>query len=203
MLAPSLSGMADRHHIASEGMGLHTHVDDLVRLIQWEQLHDIVLVGHSYGGMVVTGVAASVPDRIAHLVYLDAFLPRPDESAWDILTWQREAFQPLRLSDRPWLVQPVDMAAFFPELGADFDTGRFTPMPLATHEKAVGAAPEPGSVPATYVHSTSPGFFDASAARAAADGMTVIDIEAGHMLISTHPDDVTALLLDAEAADRA
>ncbi len=195
VLTPSLTGMADRHHIVTDDVGLHTHIDDIARLIEWEELDDVVLVGHSYGGMVITGAAAVRSERVAHLVYLDAFLPRPHECAWDILPWQREAFEPLRLSDRPWLVDPVDVAAFFPELGPDFDTRRLTPMPVATHTEPVGAAPEPGAIAGTYVHATAPAFFDESAQRARSDGMRVIDVDDGHMLLTSSPDAVADILL--------
>ncbi|WP_193607828.1 alpha/beta fold hydrolase [Nocardioides lijunqiniae] len=194
VLTPTLTGMGDRHHLATEGVDLMTHVDDIARLIQWERLDDVVLVGHSYGGMVITGAAAAVPDRIDHLVYLDAFLPRSGQCAWDILEWQRESFQGLRLEDRPWLVRPVEIAQFFPELEG-IDMSRLTPMPIATHERALETAVEPGWIAATYVHATSPAFFDDSAKRAAQDGMRVVDVDAGHQLLSTHPDFVAELLL--------
>ena len=195
VLAPSLTGMSDRHHVVSEATSLATHIDDVARLLEWERLDDVVLVGHSYGGMVITGAAAREASRIRHLVYLDAFLPRPSESAWDILPWQREAFQTLRRPDRPWLVDPVDTDVFFPELGTDFDASRMTAMPISTHEDPVGAAPEPGSIPSTYIHCTEPAFFDDCAARAAQDGMTVIDIKAGHQALSSHPDTVARILV--------
>lgn len=197
VLTPSLTGMADRHHLATPDIGLRTHIDDIVRLIEWEDLHDIVLVGHSYGGMVITGAASALPGRIAHLVYLDAFLPRPHEAAWDILPWQRDAFETLRRTDRPWLVDPVDMTAFFPELGSDFPTGLLTPMPIATHTDPIGAAPVPGTIPGTFVHATAPAFFDGSCQRAAEDGMRVIDIDAGHMLLTRRPHQIAQLLIDA------
>jgi pimeloyl-ACP methyl ester carboxylesterase len=73
--APSLTGLADRGHLIDAVAGPDTHVEDIVRLIAWENLHDIVLVGHSYGGTIVTGVASRLPERIARLVYLDAFVP--------------------------------------------------------------------------------------------------------------------------------
>lgn len=194
VLAPSLTGMSDRHHIVSETTSLATHIDDIARLIEWERLEDVVLVGHSYGGMVITGAAARDARRIAHLVYLDAFLPRPDESAWDILPWQRDAFEPLRRADRPWLVDPVDTAVFFPELGAAFDPSRMTPMPISTHQDPIRAAPTPGAIPGTYVHCTAPSFFDDSATRAAHDGMNVIDVTAGHQVLTSHPDTVANIL---------
>ena len=77
---PSLTGQGERVHLASPTIDLETHITDVVNLILWEDLHDIVLVGHSYGGMVITGVADRVPDRIRHVVYLDAFVPENGES---------------------------------------------------------------------------------------------------------------------------
>ena len=76
VLTPTLTGMSDRHHLISEDVGLETHIDDIARLIEWERLDDVILGGHSYGGMVITGVAAKVQARLSHLVYFDAFLPR-------------------------------------------------------------------------------------------------------------------------------
>src|SRR6185503_3245717 len=77
---PQLTGQGDRVHLARPDIGLATHIDDVVNAILYEDLHDIVLVGHSYGGMVITGVADRVPDRIKRLVYLDAMVPNDGES---------------------------------------------------------------------------------------------------------------------------
>jgi len=82
--SPSLTGLGDRVHLASPETSLDTHVDDVVNLIKFEDLSEIVLVGHSYGGMVVTGVAGAVPERITHLIYVDAFLPRDGQSCYDL-----------------------------------------------------------------------------------------------------------------------
>lgn len=73
--APSLTGLADRAHLIDAVTGPETHVDDITSLITFHDLRDITLVGHSYGGIVITGVASQLTDRIAHLVYLDAFVP--------------------------------------------------------------------------------------------------------------------------------
>ncbi|MGH8314793.1 MAG: alpha/beta fold hydrolase, partial [Steroidobacterales bacterium] len=77
---PQLTGQGERVHLASTDVGLETHITDVVNMIRYEDLHDVILVGHSYGGMVITGVADRVPDRIKRLVYLDAFVPRDGES---------------------------------------------------------------------------------------------------------------------------
>ena len=77
---PQLTGQGDRVHLARPDIGLSTHIDDVVNLILYEDLHDIILVGHSYGGMVISGVADRVPDRIKRLVYLDAMVPNDGDS---------------------------------------------------------------------------------------------------------------------------
>jgi len=77
---PSLTGQGERVHLATKEVGLSTHINDVVNLILYEDLHDVILVGHSYGGMVVTGVADSLTSRIKKLVYLDAFVPENGEN---------------------------------------------------------------------------------------------------------------------------
>ena len=74
--APTLTGLGERIDLMILGINLDTHIADVVNRIQWEELADIVLVGHCYGGMVITGVADALPDRIRSLVYLDAFVPK-------------------------------------------------------------------------------------------------------------------------------
>lgn len=78
---PTLTGQGERVHLASREVGLEVHILDVVNMILFEALEDVVLVGHSYGGMVVTGVADRVPERIGHLIYLDAMVPEDGESA--------------------------------------------------------------------------------------------------------------------------
>lgn len=69
---PNLTGQGERVHLASPDIDLNTHILDVVNTILYEDLHDIILMGHSYGGMVITGVADSIPERISHLIYMDA-----------------------------------------------------------------------------------------------------------------------------------
>jgi alpha-N-arabinofuranosidase len=78
---PTLTGQGERVHLASPEIDLALHIQDVANFIEWEDMHDVVLVGHSYGGMVVTGVADRVASRLKHLIYLDAFLPENGESA--------------------------------------------------------------------------------------------------------------------------
>jgi pimeloyl-ACP methyl ester carboxylesterase len=81
---PQLTGQGERVHLARPDIGLSTHIEDVVNTILYEDLRDIVLVGHSYGGMVISGVADRVPDRIKRLVYLDAMVPNDGDSVVSI-----------------------------------------------------------------------------------------------------------------------
>jgi pimeloyl-ACP methyl ester carboxylesterase len=81
---PTLTGQGERVHLASADVDLNMHISDIVNTILFENLHDVVLMGHSYGGMVITGVADRIPDRIKCLVYVDAFLPEDGESVNDL-----------------------------------------------------------------------------------------------------------------------
>jgi pimeloyl-ACP methyl ester carboxylesterase len=79
---PSLTGQGERVHLASPDIDLSTHIQDVVNMILFEDLNDLVLIGHSYGGMVIAGVADRIPERIRKLIYLDAFVPNDGESVF-------------------------------------------------------------------------------------------------------------------------
>ncbi len=81
----SLTGIADRSHLASDAVDMNMHVKDVVNLVKWEGLKDFVLVGHSYGGLVITGAAEELGPDIASIVYLDAFIPENGQSMADII----------------------------------------------------------------------------------------------------------------------
>ena len=80
----TLTGLGEREHLNSTDVDLQTHINDVVNLILFEDLHDVVLTGHSYGGMVITGVIDRIPERIRHVVFLDAAVPDDGMSLWEI-----------------------------------------------------------------------------------------------------------------------
>jgi pimeloyl-ACP methyl ester carboxylesterase len=82
--APTLTGLADRAHIPAQAVSLETHVADIAGLLRFEDLHDVLLVGHSYGGMAITGATDRERERVAGMIYLDAFVPASGQSLWDI-----------------------------------------------------------------------------------------------------------------------
>jgi pimeloyl-ACP methyl ester carboxylesterase len=110
VLAPSLTGFGDKAHLLGPEVGLDTHVDDIVRLITDEDLTEVILVGHSYAGLVISSAANQLPERIAHLVYLDAMVPEDGETAVDILPDTQAVIDRAVKSESGWRVPP------FPEM---------------------------------------------------------------------------------------
>jgi len=84
VFAPTLTGLGERTHLLHGGIDLSLHIKDVENVFVYERLSDVILVGHSYGGMVVTGVSSICADQIRSLVYLDAFVPENGQSHWDI-----------------------------------------------------------------------------------------------------------------------
>jgi pimeloyl-ACP methyl ester carboxylesterase len=107
VFAPTLTGYGDKAHLLGPEVGLDTHVDDVVGLIEEEDLTDELLVGHSYAGLVVTSVANAVPDRIAHLVYLDAMVPEDGETAVDVMPVSQFLIHQAKSSPSGWRIPPM------------------------------------------------------------------------------------------------
>ncbi|MBB3045524.1 alpha/beta fold hydrolase [Nocardioides soli] len=142
--APTLLGMgpfrATRPNAGAESSrrpGLHDHVNQVVDLLQASDLHDVVLVGHSYGSMVITGAAQVAGERLGRLVYLDAFVPRPGQSFFDLVPDELR-LNLLSTSDSGW-VRPRPPSLFGitdPDLAA-WTEARLTAQPIETFEQAL------------------------------------------------------------------
>ena len=196
VLAPSLTGLGDRGHLAGPEVGLSTHIEDITRLLTWENLTDVILVGHSYGGMVITGVGGRVPERLAHLVYLDAFWPDPGQSAFDIRPDLPTLFgRPP--AEHPWGWSPLDPAkvGITDPAEAAWLSARSTPMPTLTHSESLPVPEHAVNIPTTYVLGAARPLFADTADKAAAAGATVVVwADAGHYLALQHPERTARLL---------
>jgi pimeloyl-ACP methyl ester carboxylesterase len=106
VVRPTLTGQGERVHLSTPNIGLALHIQDIVNVILFEDLHDVILVGHSYGGMVITGVADRLPDRIKSRIYLDALLPENGESVNALLPERIGQVQPDGYIHPTWRVQP-------------------------------------------------------------------------------------------------
>jgi pimeloyl-ACP methyl ester carboxylesterase len=162
---------------------------DIVNVLAAEDLYEVVLAGHSYGGMVITGVADHVPERLAHLVYLDAFVPQDGESLLDVLQPQarRMTEDALRRSPDGWRIRwPGDPSADpWPPI-----TPRYSPQPWQTFSQPLTIG-DPAALPRTYVRCTAdkvPGEFEALALdrsweRAKAGGWRLRELAVPHNAI--------------------
>ncbi|MER8067548.1 alpha/beta hydrolase [Streptomyces sp. NPDC094034] len=164
VFAPSLTGYGDKVHLAGPKVGLDTHVDDVVRLITEENLDDVVLVGHSYAGLVISSAANRIPRRIAHLVYLDAMVPEDGESAVDVQPMTRRLIELAEQSESGWRVPPMpEQPAPFGLFGvtdpADIAwlRGMLSDQPVRCLRQPVRLDnPDVNAIPRTHIHNVGP-----------------------------------------------
>jgi pimeloyl-ACP methyl ester carboxylesterase len=180
---------------------LTTHITDVVNLLSYHDLSDVVLVGHSYAGMVITGVAARAPERLKLLVYLDAYLPDDGQSELDLWPAQmRDEIMAGAEAGRG--LRPPPSAAFLgltdPEM-ADWVMARLTPQPLATYTEPVPAGnATSAALPRVFIHCTAgptTSLFGANAAKARAKGWEVLEVPTGHDVMLTAPNELAGMLL--------
>jgi pimeloyl-ACP methyl ester carboxylesterase len=200
--APTLTGLSDRSHLLECGVNLTTHIMDIVNLLFYEDLSDVVLVGNSYAGMVITGVAAKTPERLSRLIYLDAYVPEDGQSELDL--WpapMREAILADEASAKG-LRQPPPAALFGvndPEL-VEWVEARWTPQPLDTYTEAVAPGnARSNALARVFIHctegqNTSTPLFAPFAAKARTKGWQVRELAAGHLPMVTIPREVSDML---------
>jgi pimeloyl-ACP methyl ester carboxylesterase len=193
---PTLTGLGERVHLGTPEVGLSTHVTDIVNVLLFENLRDVVLVGHSYGGMVVTGVADRVPERIRHLVFIDALVPEDGES---LVTASRgtklEGFARRSVdSAQSGFVVPAWATARSPR---PTDVRQ----PVRTFTEPVSFRnPAARRLPGTYILTVAPGRaeaeddFAAFGQRAKSRGWAYRVLRAGHVPERSAPSELTALL---------
>jgi pimeloyl-ACP methyl ester carboxylesterase len=209
--APTLTGLAERAHLASPEVALRTHVGDVVSVLVSDDLHDVVLVGTSSSGTVITAVADRVSERIGSLVYLDAFLPSDGQCTLDLLpTERRQALEQLvategggwllpRFAPPPW---PVILRGEIWQVTNESDIAwmlaRLGPTPFRHFTDPVQLhADRAGSIERTYIccRSRPPGPFDIAAAGVrSAPGWRYIEIDTPHVPYVTHPTVLTEAL---------
>lgn len=189
VVAPTLTGVAERAHLLRGGVNLDVHVTDVVAAVDAVDADGLVLVGHSYGGMVITGVADAIPDRVDALVFIDAVVPHDGESCWDLVNDEERAWY-LDVDDTGFGVPPMP-----------FFDGRATSHPLATllqplrltndlsrlrRREYVYALDWPGESPLRHCYE-----------RVRDDQRwNCHELDGGHNLMHDNPDDLVRILLD-------
>src|SRR5580692_10637035 len=140
---PSYTGLGERGHLANPSNDLETHIQDVLGVITCEDLRDLVLIGHSYGGMVATGVADRARDRVAQLIYLDAFVPENGQALVDLNEPGRQPMRDRAKSGDGWRIPPNPTPPDTPEADLDWLTARRVDMPIKCFEQGLKLSSEP------------------------------------------------------------
>jgi pimeloyl-ACP methyl ester carboxylesterase len=209
---PTLTGLGERSHLARPEIGLEAHVTDVVNVLKDEDLRDVILVGHSSSGVVITGVADRAPERIAHVVYLDAFVPDDGQAVFDLVTPdRRQALEKLvesegqgwllpRFAPPPWETIVRDMWGVTDNDDVRWMLERLRPTPVGHFKDPVRRTnPAAEKLPRAYVRCRqfpNPRFdTHAEMARRTA-GWRYWELAASHHAAVTMPGNVASVLME-------
>ena len=201
VFSPTLTGLGERSHLLSDKINLTTHVTDLLNVVKWEGLKDFVLVGHSYGGYVITGVAERVPEAIASIVFLDAFMPDNGDSLAETGSERVREGIAAALQRGDSALKPVPAAVFrVNEKDRAWVDAMCTPHPIGTFtEKVKITGARDRVAKRAYIRAKeypSPSF-DAARARAeGSGGWRVYDMPCGHDAMVDMPDRLAEILVE-------
>jgi pimeloyl-ACP methyl ester carboxylesterase len=185
--AVSLTGLGERRHLLRADVNLDTHVDDVVQLLQMEKLSNVILLGHSYAGMVISGVIDRAPERISTAIYCDAYVPGNGQSCFDLTN---DVFRKLFLDGAA-----EDGFSVPPRPGAD---PRTTPHPLAAFLQRLHLTNTPPQIRRVYIYLSgwpdTPFTSVYQRLRAAPEWQT-FDLPVGHDVIAAAFDELLEILL--------
>jgi pimeloyl-ACP methyl ester carboxylesterase len=197
-LTPTYTGLGDRADLATPAVDLDTHIDDILRVLHYEDLHDVVLLGHSYGGMVATGVADRAAARIKHLIYLDAFVPKPGESLNDLVPpEQRERTRLSVANGDGWRLPPNPSPPDTAPEDLAWIAERRVPQPVKCFEQPLVFEHGDLRLPRSYIRAmrNTNGPFGTFADRARSEpGWGYYEIDASHSPNITAPEALMTLL---------
>src|SRR5262245_35077631 len=200
VFTPTYTGLGERAHQASPAVDLDTHIRDILGVLDMEDLREVALVGHSYGGMVATGVADRARERIAQLIYLDAFVPKDGQSLFDLQNAEiRERMRELsRSAGEGWRVPPNPMPPDTPPADQAWAAGRRMPHPLKAFEQPLRLTSQAPPPPRSYIYCrrSGPGdvFRQFSERAQRESGWRHFELDASHNPHITQPPALMALL---------
>jgi len=202
VFVPTLTGLGERSHLISKDVNASTHIQDVVNVMSWEGLSDVVLVGHSYGGIVISGVAERLADKISSIVFLDAFMPGNGESLVERASANTIGVINAAIQHNDISIKSPPAAAFgVEEKDRGWVDSKVTPQPIATFtEKALYAGARDKIATKTYMRAkayNSP-TFDANLDRVKADtSWATYEFSCGHDVMIIQPEHLTEQLLKA------
>ena len=201
VFTPTLTGLGERSHLNSAAVDLSTHIADIVNLIKWEELSDVVLCGHSYAGAVISGVVDRVSDRIGALIYLDAFVLENGQSLFDVVPAEvRNAhIEAARQVGEGWKVPPIPAEVFNVNAkDRDWVNRQCTMQSLATLQQPIhltGAINRIENVTYILANGWGPSLFPPFYEQAKAKGWKTLTIFSGHDVMLDQPEELTEKLL--------
>ncbi|WP_424631129.1 alpha/beta fold hydrolase [Bradyrhizobium sp. SYSU BS000235] len=201
VFAPTLTGLGERSHLLTKDVNVSTHVTDIVNVLKWEDLKDVVLVGHSYGGLVISGVAEQAGDRISSIIFLDAFLPENGDS---LLEKSSPAFKSaieaaLGRNEASFKAPPAAAFGVTDEKDQAWVNSKTTPQPIGTYgEKATYTGGRDKIAKKAYIRAEgykSP-TFDANVAKVKSKpDWKLAEMKTGHDVMVIAPDQLVTMLL--------
>lgn len=203
VFTPTLTGVADRSHLSSPSVNLDTHITDVVNLIRWEELSDVILCGHSYGGCVVSGVADRVPDQIGALIYLDAFVLEDGQCLNDMIPQDVRGERIARAKEvgEGWKLPPISAEEFnVNSKDRDWVNRQSTMQSLACFEQPLsltGALNQIKNVTYILASNWSPSPFPQFYEKAKTRGWKTSTLECGHDVMLERPEELAEQLLTA------
>ena len=202
LYTPTLTGVGDRSHLAHPGIDLEAHIADILAVLEFENLHDVILIGHSYGGMVATGVADRARERFRHLVYLDAFVPEAGKSSNDYIAPVRVEVMKKTAIDG-WKVPRSQVPPDTSPEDTMWLMSRRMPHPLACLEQKFVFKNGPLTLPRSYIYARRyiPGDpFRQFLVRAQKDGWPVYEMDTSHSPHITAPEALMEILQGVAAS---
>jgi pimeloyl-ACP methyl ester carboxylesterase len=204
VVTPVLTGLGEDAARLSSSITLTTHIDDVMQVFTQQDLHDVILVGHSYAGMVITGVADRKRDQLRRLIYLDAFLPQDDQSALDLLPADiQNLFRELaRTHGDGWRIPAndglLDIWGLTSGPARDFARDNLSDFTLPCFEQKIHIARDLSDLPGTFVHAVAyPGreIFKPFAESARQRSWECQEVQTGHQCQIEAPEAVASILL--------
>lgn len=209
---PTLTGLGELAHLARPEVGLRTHIEDVVNVLEYGDLRNVILVGNSSGGVVITGVAERAPQRIAQLIYLDAFVPGHGQSLLDLLPRERRhAFEEFarsegqgwllpRFAPLPWEQIVRNIWGVKDDADVQWMLARLVPTPFGHFTEPVQRTnPASDKLARTYIRCLQfrhAGFDDHAAMARRTPNWRYREMASPHLPPVTHPRELTELLVE-------
>jgi pimeloyl-ACP methyl ester carboxylesterase len=203
LIVPTYTGLGEREHLASPDNNLETHIQDLLGVIKFEELNDIVLVAHSYGGMVGTGVADRVPERIRQIIYVDAFVPQAGQSLFDVVpAATAERFRTGLAEGDGWRIPPMPIPDDTAPADVQWIEKYRIPQSAKCFDTPLQLQKGDTKLPRAYIYALRrppADTFGPFAERAKKEGWVYREIDASHSSQITAPKALTELLVELSA----